>query len=350
MARMIPDSPPPRLARPVARVWRSLRKIQSDELVCRISYALDGEQRPEFMVTYEGRYVFLLAVSSAGDEELEAMLQAELFGGQDLAEQLSLKERHAMESFVASLLEVSEAASATEPQAQKWLLFPYASASSVARLAEVANWPDYSLFGREDCSSERLAGNFDAHSHSPLGELLLETLQGRFSPEATIPARWVAPRENPMSVLEPRQTDYLLDLDQEAVLKRDLELSDEAHGAAGTSSLRLVTGVAGCGKTLVLLLRARMTAMLQPGARVLVLMHNRALRADLAARAREMDEEIAVEWETFMSWIRRFLSFSVPPPWELRQLIESLKTTRHPGTELSLRFLEEEFAWIADHA
>jgi hypothetical protein len=59
-------------------------------------------------------------------------------------------------------------------------------------------------------------------------------------------------------------TDYLLSYNQEWVLKHDLELSEEAEAASDDLRLQPVSGVAGSGKSLILLYRTRLLRQWMP--------------------------------------------------------------------------------------
>ncbi len=349
MARMIPETCPARLPKAVARIWQQIKRIQSEQVICRIAYALDGQPRPEFLVCYRRRYVFLIAVCEAGPADVEALLQGGLFESATLAERLDLKERHRIEQFIETVVEDLERPGDTIVGIRKWILFPRVSEALIHRLAEVANWPDYFLVGRGGCASEALLNHMARFATNPLGDLLMRCLQGRFSPETSIPAPWVGPQQATQS-LRASQTEFFVDFDQEAAVKRDLELSADAEEVAVSQSLRLVTGVAGCGKTLVLMLRARLAAKLNRDARILVLMHNKALRADLAARADELDPSLRIEWSTFYQWINQHMRFDIAQPWALKALIERLVAESPTPVHLPTAFLQEEFEWISDNA
>lgn len=350
MAGMLPDTRPMRLPKPVARIYSQLKKIETEELFCRLSYAFDGRQGPEFFVLYRKRYVFLLAVSACSTEELEAMVEGGLWAEGSLDRSLELAERHRMESFVDAIAEELSDPGGFELSVEKWLLFPKASSASVERLVQIANWPNYLLLGREECRSANLQGYFERSTTSPLDELVLRHLQRQFSPEAAIPPDWVVAKAGKAGGHAATQTDFFLDYDQEAAVKRDLELSAEACEAVEGGTLRLITGVAGCGKTLVLLLRARMTAQLQVGGRILVLMHNKALRTDLGHRMGQLAPEARIEVSTFYGWIRRHMKYQPISSGQQEGLIRDIAGRLAPEVGLSPVFLREEFDWICDNA
>ncbi|MCH8474238.1 MAG: AAA family ATPase [Opitutales bacterium] len=347
MARILPETLPGRVTKETALVYRKLKKMNDPDLICRLSYPLGEVRSPEFLVLYQERYAFLLAVSDADTESMEERVQGDLFADKSMSHSQDLKEWKTMEVFLETLQAENEPDLAVE----KWLLFPKASAESVRRVAALLDCPGYRLLGREECQTEALEKAFRATASDSLDSILLGHLRSRFSPESTIPRRWVSQvREESES--RPFQTDFFLDYDQEAALKKDLELSAEAREVVDGGKLRLVTGVAGCGKTLVLLFRARALARLRKNARILVLTHNKPLRGDLENRIRELDDRLTIEWNTFYRWIRRIYRGKVELLSRYKQieLLRRLLQERTIPWKFSPEFLVDEFAWICDHA
>jgi hypothetical protein len=95
-----------------------------------------------------------------------------------------------------------------------------------------------------------------------------------------------------------------LDLDQEAATKLDLDLPGDEAALARDMSVRLVNGVAGSGKTLIALHRALLLAELFPTQRVLLLIHNTPIVADLKERLRRAGRAVPrnLEISTFFRW------------------------------------------------
>jgi superfamily I DNA and RNA helicase len=83
-----------------------------------------------------------------------------------------------------------------------------------------------------------------------------------------------------------------------------LDAEKEQAARSLGSGHHVVFGVAGSGKTVLLLARARLIAEREPGKKVLVLCYNKALAASLAA---QLDEPVlrSVEVRHFHSWVAR---------------------------------------------
>jgi hypothetical protein len=99
-------------------------------------------------------------------------------------------------------------------------------------------------------------------------------------------------------------TDYLLDYDQEAAVKMDLELPADDQSLPNDLRLNIINGVAGSGKTLILLYRLRLLYHLYPNKKFLVLTHNRPLNRDMEGRFARLEgcSPENIEWRTFNGW------------------------------------------------
>ncbi|WP_309386036.1 UvrD-helicase domain-containing protein [Cerasicoccus frondis] len=331
----------------LVKVWRQLRSIDDDELVCRISYQISDPNHPDFLVVYRNRAAFLLAVSSADTDAVDRYFQGDMLDG-DGTDPEDPKQAHSLSAFTHVVLQ--ELGADANLTLQHWVLYPKASDDAVERLARSWQGAPRLFLGKQECRGESLLRHFQAASDLELDQQVLNLIVGRFAPEAAIPASWVTRSERLASKEAPKQLDFLLDYDQEAAMKRDLELSSEAFKAASSGHMRLVTGTAGCGKTLILLFRARLSATLNDNQRVLVLMHNKPLRADLQTRAKELGMSRNVEWRTFFSWLHSMLKFSMIESTVRNAFIDqALKDEKLDG-QFTREFLLEEFEWISDNA
>ncbi|KPV54244.1 hypothetical protein SE17_04950 [Kouleothrix aurantiaca] len=138
------------------------------------------------------------------------------------------------------------------------------------------------------------------------------------------------------------------------MLKTDLDLSDEAQAMSNEFGLHLVSGVAGSGKSLLVLYRARLLRQFFPQKRILVLTHNRPLIHDLEARYQRLaGSDAMVEWRTFLSWCMAHWASGEPKlhPIGERSRSQLLSQTWHQhlaDTVISERMLQEEIDWLKD--
>lgn len=188
---------------------------------------------------------------------------------------------------------------------------------------------------------------------APLGEEGTESLLGHFFPEAEIPSvcttRRSFHRDNSAKL-----SRFFLDSQQEWASKLDLETPQEQADTARDFSVRLVNGVAGSGKTLIALNRARLLAELFPQQKILVLIHNTPIVADIKHRLHKAHGGIPgnLEIATFCSWAiqqwhRLFHRWPQMPksPKQVPELIEHYRV-RWPELKATEAQLLEELDFI----
>ncbi len=157
--------------------------------------------------------------------------------------------------------------------------------------------------GRDPLQAEAEQGWEQLFPQTALDELLLEKLRQQFTPEIRIPEEMTV-----RPVDERRRnaglTDYLLDYDQEWVVKSDLDLPPEGQNVSNDFRLNIINGVAGSGKTLILLYRLRILHKYFSDKRFLVLTHNKPLNYDLQSRFDRLEGRLPenIEWDTFLGW------------------------------------------------
>lgn len=344
---MIPDTRPPELPGHLAKVWRQLKSVSDNDLICRISFQIKNPEHPDFLLTYQNRNAFLIAVSNATTEELDGYVQRSL-SFEDQAEPPGLENENCVDLFSKEVLQ--GLGTSGEVPIQHWVLFPNASTAVVNRLKESWQGSPREFFGKNECQSDSLLDNVKKAAQHQISEEMVQLISGRFSPESAIPKDWVCRGANGKQGGIEQQIDFLLDYDQEDAMKRDLELSGEAFKAASTGNIRLITGTAGCGKTLILLFRARLSASLDSSQRILVLMHNKPLRADLVNRAKELGMAGHIEWRTFYSWVTSMYgNFDRIPKSERDRFIRDGMVREGLDKQLKLEFVVDEFEWISDN-
>jgi UvrD-like helicase C-terminal domain len=197
---------------------------------------------------------------------------------------------------------------------------------------------------------------------TPLPPDIERHLLGSYFPEAEIPAALTTRRYvDRHSSAQPAR--FFLDDEQEAAAKLDLDLDldlpPEQHGIANDFSVRLVNGVAGSGKTLIAINRALLLAELFPRQRILVLIHNTPIVADLKFRLRRSLGSHGslppnLELLTFFAWAREQWhgAFKAYPqmlddPQEVLRLVQQ-RRSRWPALKLSNAQVVDEIDFIND--
>jgi hypothetical protein len=141
---------------------------------------------------------------------------------------------------------------------------------------------------------------------APMALGVEQHLRMTWFPESEIPAaclpRRFYQRDNRATLVR-----TFLDPQQEWASKLDIELPAEHAELAKDFSVRLVNGVAGSGKTLIAMRRALLLCELFPHQRVLLLIHNTPIVADLTSRWTRALGKLPpnLEVTTFFAWTRR---------------------------------------------
>ena len=206
-------------------------------------------------------------------------------------------------------------------------------------------WP---RAGRESCRPAAFAQWVESHLGDPVEPAVLQVARARFSPESVVPARH-AMRHGPDD-----DAPRFLTWRQEEILKADLDPGQEGTEATRDLGLLLVQGVAGSGKSLVMLHRALLLARLPRPGRVLVLTCNKPLQVELKRRFDELSEGRGgrVEFLTFHAFcLKRWPGEGRPAIMDAmrrRELLDAALASLGK-TWLARHQVEDEFAWIFDH-
>ncbi|RRR68281.1 MAG: hypothetical protein EI684_17815 [Candidatus Viridilinea halotolerans] len=207
--------------------------------------------------------------------------------------------------------------------------------------------------GKEEAAPERLLPWLEAHLGPPLNAAQIEALRYAFTPEVVVPAQLTVRKPLERSVAA-QLTSYLLSYDQERILKHDLDLSAEAEATTDNMHLQLVNGIAGSGKSLILLYRARLLRQFFPRKRILVLTHNRPLIRDLERRYLLLtNDDRRVKWFTFHGWccyywFKQDPKYKIIKTFERQKLIQQAWQKHLVDTAISPKMIESEIDWLKD--
>lgn len=364
----MPDPLTGRFPPEIVALHRAIKAIPDAELTAWMSLPLGkGGGRPDFLVVRDGGGAFLLAVCGAGQADVEEASGASLFrgGGGGFP---GTAEAARVRQFVSGVRGSGNGHADVGPNGAQStaaagpvtavVCYPHVAQAVLDAVPPGLRPEGVLLLGRERCQAKELAEFFrSAPSQAPDAESLA-LLRGAFNPESVVPRGFCpsAPRvaeRNTEAALAP----VLLDYDQEQWAKQRLLLSPEAAQvaeAAQLSGASLVTGVAGSGKSLVLLFRACTQARLAPQTRSLVLTHNKALRNELWQRFGELGKPPNVEWHTFYSWIwpmveARRPGLQIVQYQDRERLIAGSAEPFFAGIKPEqVVFLGEEFDWMQD--
>lgn len=266
----------------------------------------------------------------------------------------------------AGQLFASEARAAFEAQLLAWrallppglpllvLLWACSEDEAQALARQLGEQPALRLLSRERFLERGAPGL--AALQRPIAAEEADALRTRFFPESAIAlavARRRFRRDNAA-----RLPGLFLDAQQEWASKLDLDMDNalpaEQAQAANDFAVRLVNGVAGSGKTLIALSRALLLADLHPRERVLILIHNTPIVADIRERLHRVRGSLPANLEltTYSSWAHRQwrrlyrAPLAMPAdPLYLPALVRTLRG-RWPELKLSEAQLIEEFDFL----
>ncbi len=369
MARVFPEKIPAGVSLEIARTHRSFKKLPDDFCVW-FSVLADRDpahKQPHFLIVYQQKFAFLVQVAATSQELAESVTQSELFQSEQ-----TIEAKHIGENEVQILREFSSQLAQsgnTNMPLHRMVVFPNVKQNTLDTLAVERGDMEVKFLCLKSLNKKSFSQHLSKIAHAQLDRNDLHQLRQHFAPESVIPESVVA-----RSPLAPKQKNTqvdrdlnctMLDLDQEWCVKNNLYLPDPAEkiaqqipegDTAGQSDKnrqgQLVTGVAGCGKSLILLYRAMLNAKLNPSARVLVLTHNRPINNELRRKFTQLDGHAKnIQWLTFFQWASRCIGRqeeSVIGPHRCEQLLAEI--CEKSDSNFTSSFLLDEIGFIKDHS
>ncbi|MGF1731229.1 UvrD-helicase domain-containing protein [Photobacterium kasasachensis] len=118
-----------------------------------------------------------------------------------------------------------------------------------------------------------------------LSATIFARVKKKLFPESVVPAQCSTRRQDEIVDNSARLLPFFLDYDQELATRLDLlESIDQTEEKQEELSVRLINGVAGSGKTLILINRAIIYCRKYPNKKVLLVIHNRPVVEDIKLR------------------------------------------------------------------
>jgi hypothetical protein len=345
MAKILPGEPLGRFPAEVLRTFRTLKTLPDGTTVWH-HLAPWEKNHPDFLLLDPDQHAMIIKVSCA-PAPAQPLAQLAL-----LPQTRSLPGSSEARILADFLLSLAADCPGIESKIAPVLLFANIRQADLVGL----KLPDHHIplvLGRE--SLQDMATSLSANL--PEAALLpeeWENLRRHFSPEVIVP-REMTVRQNPAGPAEEAFDGFLLDYDQEVALKQVITLEVEGEALQRDFRSNVITGVAGSGKTLILLYRLRLLHALYPGKRYLVLTHNRPLIRDMRWRYQYLTGKLPrnIEWATFNGWCRRHWPETKewPSPVSIQQRADLLRTVRHqtlPASGITEGMLRSELDWIKD--
>jgi hypothetical protein len=334
--------------------FKMLRKL-SDEFAAWFALEAAEGTTPQVFLVWRERHGFLIQVAPSSQRLVERALHGDLFGPEVTAEAggPGTGECEVLERFVARAT-ADFGPLAGELPVKKLVVFPNVTESTIDEVVLLRGEQGASYLGLQQMDAWRFERRLVALAEAALPETGMIHLRRLFTPESVVPGEFQARRDAGRNTAAASATRFL-DFDQEWCVKNDLDLPPAQEELVGETAakIRLVTGVAGSGKSLVVLYRALLSARLHPAARVLVLTHNRPLRNELERRCGRLEGSAPnLEWATFFQWAVRSmgrLQGDVWSPAKTRSAVIELRRGLDSLAPLSPDYLTDEIGWIKDH-
>jgi len=349
MATIYPDNTVGALSPETVRVFRLLKRLPDESYAAWQRLACWSEPGPDFWVRDRSGRSLLIKVSSATTQDARTAHQGSFFA--ETRQAFAQAEHNALQRFLTTLDSPDDPLGPA--QIPLVVLFPNIGSADLMLAQPREPLSGISWGSRDELASERFAAWIDSQLGAPLVPMQIDRLRAAFNPEVIVPASLTV-RQPLNRDTSAKLADYLLSYDQERVLKTDLGLSDEAQAVSTDFGLQLVSGVAGSGKSLLVIYRARLLRQFFPQKRILVLTHNRPLIRDLEARYQRLTGgDAMVEWRTFHSWCQAHwpAGEAVPRPIGERRRTPLISQAGHQhlaDTSISERMLQEEIDWFKD--
>lgn len=343
--RILPDSPPRFATSEVVKVYQAFKKLPDDFEIWH-NMGFQKQKAPDFLVVRKNR-ALLVMVSSATVRDARFSSQLTLLETEQTA--MGKPEEDVLSSFISSL------ALPEHIQVGSAVVFPQISNDQLRRSGSVPlSTQGIHWIGKDPLQPESEQDWDKLLPQDSLDDLQLQKLRLRFTPEVSVPedmtVRPVDERRRNAGL-----TEYLLDYDQEWAVKSDLDLSIEGQSLSNDFRLNIINGVAGSGKTLILLYRLRILHKYFPDKRFLVLTHNKPLIHDLQSRFHRIEGELPenIEWDTFLGWCYAHwpqdVKWTQPLSMHKRENLAKKAWEKYlTGTSITLQMFISELDWFKD--
>jgi len=351
VALFLPNYPPGPVSPELGRAIRALKSLPDDQFIIWQRLAIWEEPGPDFLILKDHSRAVFVKVSAATPRQARIIVQPELLSAGAKTRPIGEGEKEALEHFIHGIGHSGPGADLTSIPAV--IAFPNIRRHDLREPAAMQSPNGIHWISMDELRPERIRTWIEDHLSQSLEPACLEVLRRALTPEAVVPAALTvrAPIERN---IEAGLTDYLLDYDQEWVLKCDLDLSEDAKRNSKDLSVRLINGVAGSGKSLIIVYRALLLRRFFPNKRILILTHNKPLIRDLRGKYQAVSRGAGrVEWRTFLGWCRgqwpRQLEWVAPIGQERRDEILNQSWAEHlSDSAVTQGMLKSEVDWFKD--
>jgi len=344
MAHILPDTPPQSLPNEVLRVYKAFKYLPDSYFIWHhlAPWQIDT---PDFLMITKDFRTLIVKVSSASSTQTSPATQLLLIENDQST--FGMAEGIVLNSFVQSL-------NLSTPAIETLVVFPNIPTKQVLESRIIRNPGDPQWIGREILQNDAQIKWEDFLPTSCLDQVSVEIIRQKFTPEIVVTQEMTV-RSTDNRRLDAGLTDYLLDYNQELAVKSDLEVNSEGQDLSRDFNLNIINGVAGSGKTLILLFRLRLLVNLFPQKSFLILTHNKPLSHDIQSRFTKLHGYIPenTEWGTFYGWC--YSHWPKKIPWinpisknRRERIIHDVWEDILQDSIISERMMASEIDWIKD--
>ncbi|MBI9045320.1 MAG: AAA family ATPase [Anaerolineaceae bacterium] len=347
MAHILPETLPQTLPSEVLKTFRALKNLPDTFFIWH-HLAPWQPNAPDFlMITQMGQALLIKVSSSTVTKGVPA---AQLLLLDDHQPKLGMTESVTLSTFSTSL------SLPDDTPLEMLIIFPNIAHTYLLESRIENNTGEPQWAGRELLQPDSPVKWESYFSPIPIKNIFLEKIRQFFTPEILVSANMTV-RPNDPQRMEAGLTDYLLDYNQEAAVKADLFLESEGQKISTDFRLGIINGVAGSGKTLILLYRLRLLYHLYPEKNFLVLTHNRPLSHDIQGRFYQMVGYLPenIEWRTFNAWC--YHNWPDQPAWKeplsikkRKRLIKEVWQKYFQDCTITEQMLLSEIDWLKDQS
>ena len=348
-ATMFPSKPVGSVSTTVFKTFNSLKTLPDDYMVW-LYMNIWQENMPDFLVMDPDAKAILIKVCDATPKHIKSRIQMVLLGDNEV--KTGEREVGILSGFMDQVQDELGENHFDKEALRKIVLFPNLTSREVTRIKSNDRPDDILWLGKNYCESDNLEKLISLFPSKPLDALSHQVLRKIFTPESIVP-KSITVRQKRKDIKPAGLDDFFLDYEQERVLKNDLEIPAEAAPLTRDFRLGLINGVAGSGKTLILLYRLRLLNELYPDKKFLVMTHNRALIRDMQLKYYRLCGAMPknVEWKTFYSWLQQ----NYPGPYKKAvslsrkdKIIRKIRAAVFGNTSVSDGMVRSEIDWIND--
>ena len=357
MVRMIPNVPVGAKSPEILRVHRLLSQLHTDDYIIWKRLPLRSEPAPDFLVLGGNNRALMIKVSTATRSQFLRAKQPGFFDDASAAETtlatLFGDAQGPISRFLTELNPIEQYSDRDIGQLIPTVIaFPNLRAEDLRSHIQSFIEGSTVWMAKDHLTPRRFEGWIQEHLGPPLPAESIVALRRSFTPEVVIPADFTV-RQSIERNTEAQLTDYLFDYDQEWAMKVDYCLPEELDTSEPDHRLRLINGVAGSGKSLLIVYRAHLLKQLSRDSNILILSHNKPLIHDLQYRYQRLSgSHEPVPWiSTFFGWCYRHWpeQWIQPLGMQKREAIARQVWDEYlSDTQLSEQQLLDEIDWFKD--